>query len=164
VTLVAGWSGASHTSAPLTPRERSAKTTSRTLLIVGAAMTVVALAATLILIRAPHNAALRRVRWLTPLRPTALVVARLRRGNRLFHRGAAVRPGGRYGRWRLCKRWASVAPRGSTRATLLLSPSEHAEQAAHIANQTGGRVFLFLIPMTLRCDYPTARPRVRFAE
>jgi len=41
-----------HKTRPLTPRERSAKTTSRTILIVVAAMTVVALAATLFLLRA----------------------------------------------------------------------------------------------------------------
>ena len=42
------------------------------------------------------------------------------------------------------KRWVVVAPPGSGGATLLLARASTPEQAAHIGNQTGGRVFLFL--------------------
>lgn len=42
------------------------------------------------------------------------------------------------------KRWVVVAPPGSSGAQLLLARATTAEQAAHIGNQTGGRVFLFL--------------------
>jgi catechol 2,3-dioxygenase-like lactoylglutathione lyase family enzyme len=42
------------------------------------------------------------------------------------------------------KRWVIVAPQNSSGASLLLAKAANAEQAAHIGNQTGGRVFLFL--------------------
>jgi catechol 2,3-dioxygenase-like lactoylglutathione lyase family enzyme len=42
------------------------------------------------------------------------------------------------------KRWVVVAPPGSTGCRLLLARASNPEQAAHIGNQTGGRVFLFL--------------------
>ncbi|MFN0178554.1 MAG: VOC family protein [Gemmatimonadales bacterium] len=42
------------------------------------------------------------------------------------------------------KRWVTVAPPGSTGATLLLARATTEEQAAVIGRQTGGRVFLFL--------------------
>nr|WP_314858871.1 VOC family protein [uncultured Undibacterium sp.] len=42
------------------------------------------------------------------------------------------------------KRWLVVAPAGSTGAKLLLAKASTPEQAAHIGDQTGGRVFLFL--------------------
>lgn len=42
------------------------------------------------------------------------------------------------------KRWVLVAPPGSSGAQLLLARATTPEQAAHIGNQTGGRVFLFL--------------------
>jgi len=42
------------------------------------------------------------------------------------------------------KRWVTVAPPGSTGATLLLARASKPEQEPFIGNQTGGRVFLFL--------------------
>ena len=42
------------------------------------------------------------------------------------------------------KRWLLVAPPGSTGAGLLLAKASSPEQIAHIGDQTGGRVFLFL--------------------
>lgn len=42
------------------------------------------------------------------------------------------------------KRWVVVAPPGSRETTLLLAKATTPEQAAHIGNQTGGRVSLFL--------------------
>lgn len=42
------------------------------------------------------------------------------------------------------KRWLVVAPAGSSGAGLLLAKASGLEQLAHIGNQTGGRVFLFL--------------------
>ena len=42
------------------------------------------------------------------------------------------------------KRWVVVAPPGSSGATLLLARASTPEQEAHIGQQTGGRVFLFL--------------------
>lgn len=42
------------------------------------------------------------------------------------------------------KRWLVVAPPGSLGARLLLAKASTPEQLAHIGDQTGGRVFLFL--------------------
>jgi catechol 2,3-dioxygenase-like lactoylglutathione lyase family enzyme len=42
------------------------------------------------------------------------------------------------------KRWLVVAPAGSTGAKLLLAKASTPEQLAHVGDQTGGRVFLFL--------------------
>lgn len=42
------------------------------------------------------------------------------------------------------KRWVVVAPPGSSETTLLLAKASSPEQAKHIGDQTGGRVFLFL--------------------
>ncbi len=42
------------------------------------------------------------------------------------------------------KRWLVVAPAGSTGAKLLLAKASTPEQMAHVGDQTGGRVFLFL--------------------
>lgn len=42
------------------------------------------------------------------------------------------------------KRWVRVAPRGGRGAELLLARAVTDEQRAHIGNQTGGRVFLFI--------------------
>ena len=42
------------------------------------------------------------------------------------------------------KRWVLMAPPGSTGTRLLLARAASPEQATHIGNQTGGRVFLFL--------------------
>lgn len=42
------------------------------------------------------------------------------------------------------KRWVVVAPPGATESRLLLARASGDEQVAHVGNQTGGRVFLFL--------------------
>lgn len=42
------------------------------------------------------------------------------------------------------KRWVVVAPPGSHSTSVLLARATTDEQTAHIGNQTGGRVFLFL--------------------
>lgn len=42
------------------------------------------------------------------------------------------------------KRWLVVAPTGSQGARLLLAKASTPEQLAHVGDQTGGRVFLFL--------------------
>jgi catechol 2,3-dioxygenase-like lactoylglutathione lyase family enzyme len=42
------------------------------------------------------------------------------------------------------KRWVVVAPRGERGGGLLLAKAASDEQRAHVGNQTGGRVFLFL--------------------
>jgi catechol 2,3-dioxygenase-like lactoylglutathione lyase family enzyme len=51
------------------------------------------------------------------------------------------------------KRWIVIAPPGSTGACLLLARASNLEQTAHIGNQTGGRVFLFLHTDDFRRDY-----------
>jgi len=51
------------------------------------------------------------------------------------------------------KRWVVVAPPGSSGARLLLARASTPEQAAHIGDQTGGRVFLFLHTDDLVRDY-----------
>ncbi|MEQ1850531.1 MAG: VOC family protein [Chthoniobacteraceae bacterium] len=43
------------------------------------------------------------------------------------------------------KRWVVIAPPGSTESRLLLARATSEEQASRIGNQTGGRVFLFLV-------------------
>jgi catechol 2,3-dioxygenase-like lactoylglutathione lyase family enzyme len=43
------------------------------------------------------------------------------------------------------KRWVVVAPPGSTESGLLLARAANARQAEAIGNQSGGRVFLFLV-------------------
>lgn len=42
------------------------------------------------------------------------------------------------------KRWVVVAPPGATEARLLLAQASTEDQLAHVGNQTGGRVVLFL--------------------
>jgi catechol 2,3-dioxygenase-like lactoylglutathione lyase family enzyme len=42
------------------------------------------------------------------------------------------------------KRWVRMAPPGGQGAAILLARAANDAQAAHIGNQTGGRVFLFL--------------------
>lgn len=42
------------------------------------------------------------------------------------------------------KRWVVVAPPGAVESRVLLARATTPEQQAHIGNQTGGRVFLFL--------------------
>lgn len=51
------------------------------------------------------------------------------------------------------KRWVVVAPPGSSGTYILLARASTPEQAAHIGNQTGGRVFLFLHTDNLQRDY-----------
>jgi L-amino acid N-acyltransferase YncA/catechol 2,3-dioxygenase-like lactoylglutathione lyase family enzyme len=51
------------------------------------------------------------------------------------------------------KRWVVVAPPGSDGTTVLLARAATAEQEARVANQTGGRVFLFLSTDNVRRDY-----------
>ena len=62
------------------------------------------------------------------------------------------------------KRWVLVAPQ-SAGASVLLAKSATPEQAAHIGNQTGGRVFLFLHTSDFWRDYEAMRERgVEFVE
>ena len=51
------------------------------------------------------------------------------------------------------KRWVVVAPPGHLGARILLARASNSEQTAHIGNQTGGRVFLFLRTDDFRRDY-----------
>lgn len=51
------------------------------------------------------------------------------------------------------KRWVVVAPSESSAMTLLLAKASNESQAAHIGNQTGGRVFLFLSTDDFYRDY-----------
>lgn len=66
------------------------------------------------------------------------------------------------------KRWVVVAPRGADGARgagLLLAKAANAEQLAHVGNQTGGRVFLFLHTADFWDDYNhLASHGVRFVE
>lgn len=55
------------------------------------------------------------------------------------------------------KRWVTVAPPGSTGATLLLARASKPEQEPFIGNQTGGRVFLFLATDDFWRDYERMR-------
>lgn len=57
------------------------------------------------------------------------------------------------------KRWVVVAPPGGTGAHLLLARASTDEQAAHIGNQTGGRVFLFLYTDNFSHDYELLKSR-----
>ena len=51
------------------------------------------------------------------------------------------------------KRWVVVTPPGSSGSTLLLARASTPEQQAFIGNQTGGRVFLFLVTDDFERDY-----------
>ncbi len=63
------------------------------------------------------------------------------------------------------KRWALVAPSGSHGTSLLLARADDPEQASHIGNQTGGRVFLFLHTDDFWIDYRAMKDRgVKFRE
>ena len=63
------------------------------------------------------------------------------------------------------KRWVVVAPPGSQGAGLLFAKAATAEQLAHVGNQTGGRVFLFLHTGDFWNDYHHMQSRgVKFAE
>ena len=57
------------------------------------------------------------------------------------------------------KRWVTVSPPGSTGTNLLLAQATTSEQVAHIGNQTGGRVFLFLETDDFYRDYPVLKSR-----
>ncbi len=63
------------------------------------------------------------------------------------------------------KRWVVVAPPESPGASLLLAKAATPEQLAHVGNQTGGRVFLFLHTNDFWDDYRHMQAcGVRFAE
>ncbi|WP_423223160.1 VOC family protein [Candidatus Amarolinea aalborgensis] len=63
------------------------------------------------------------------------------------------------------KRWVVVAPPESQGAALLLAQAATPEQLAHVGNQTGGRVFLFLHTNDFWRDYHAMQAHgVKFAE
>ena len=63
------------------------------------------------------------------------------------------------------KRWVVVAPPEGRGAALLLARAATPEQAAHVGNQTGGRVALFLHTTDFWDDYRHMQTHgVRFAE
>ena len=63
------------------------------------------------------------------------------------------------------KRWVRVRPPGSTVTDLLLAKAVDPEQASHIGNQTGGRVFLFLHTDDFWRDYRAMTERgVKFVR
>lgn len=63
------------------------------------------------------------------------------------------------------KRWVVVAPPSFRSAALLLAKASNAEQLAHVGNQTGGRVFLFIETDDFWDDYQHLQAcGVRFAE
>ena len=63
------------------------------------------------------------------------------------------------------KRWVLVAPSGSTGTCLLLAKATTPEQIAHIGDQTGGRVILFLHTDDFWRDYHVLRARgLQFTE
>lgn len=57
------------------------------------------------------------------------------------------------------KRWVVVAPPGSEESGLLLARAVGEEQSSRIGNQTGGRVFLFLLTDDFQRDYRRYRER-----
>jgi lactoylglutathione lyase len=63
------------------------------------------------------------------------------------------------------KRWVRVAPAGAGGAALLLAKATTPEQLAHVGDQTGGRVFLFLETKDFWDDYNHMLAHgVRFTE
>lgn len=63
------------------------------------------------------------------------------------------------------KRWVVVALSNAQSTSLLLAKAATPEQEAHIGNQTGGRVFLFLHTDDFWRDYNRMKTQgVRFAE
>lgn len=63
------------------------------------------------------------------------------------------------------KRWVRVGPRGSQHFRLLLAKAVNDDQKAHIGNQTGGRVFLFLHTDDVERDFELwSRRGVSFLE
>ncbi|MCX6067675.1 MAG: VOC family protein [Chloroflexi bacterium] len=57
------------------------------------------------------------------------------------------------------KRWVRVAPPGSMETSLLLARAVTPEQEKAIGNQTGGRVFLFLLTDDFWRDYNAMRAK-----
>lgn len=57
------------------------------------------------------------------------------------------------------KRFVVVAPPGGAGAKLVLGKASDGEQANHVGNQTGGRVFLFLYTDDFQRDYDLFRSR-----
>jgi catechol 2,3-dioxygenase-like lactoylglutathione lyase family enzyme len=57
------------------------------------------------------------------------------------------------------KRWVVVRPPGARHGGILLARASDEEQAAHIGNQTGGRVFLFLYTDDFERDYAAYRDK-----
>ena len=51
------------------------------------------------------------------------------------------------------KRWVVVAPPGSSESGLLLARAANAQQTEAIGNQSGGRVFLFLVTDDFQRDH-----------
>ena len=51
------------------------------------------------------------------------------------------------------KRWVVVAPPGAVESRLLLARASNDDQIAHVGNQTGGRVFLFLYTDNFERDF-----------
>lgn len=63
------------------------------------------------------------------------------------------------------KRWVVVAPQHDAQTHVLLAKAASPEQARHIGDQTGGRVFLFLYTDDFWRDYEAMRARgVSFCE
>jgi catechol 2,3-dioxygenase-like lactoylglutathione lyase family enzyme len=57
------------------------------------------------------------------------------------------------------KRWVLIAPPGSLETRVLLAKAVTEDQARHIGDQAGGRVFLFLQTDGFWRDYPLSRKR-----
>ena len=57
------------------------------------------------------------------------------------------------------KRWVVVRPPGARHGGILLARASDEEQAAHVGNQTGGRVFLFLYTDDFERDYAAYRDK-----
>ena len=51
------------------------------------------------------------------------------------------------------KRWVRIKPKGDGSVTLLFAKAKNEEQMAHVGNQTGNRVFLFLHTDDIERDY-----------
>lgn len=63
------------------------------------------------------------------------------------------------------KRWVVVAPPGSTESGILLAKAANARQAQAVGNQSGGRVFLFLVTDDFHRDHERSlRQGVKFVE
>ena len=63
------------------------------------------------------------------------------------------------------KRWVRMGPRSNVGTSILLAKAVTPEQQAHVGNQTGGRVFLFLGTDDFWTDYETLKSAgVRFIE